>query len=92
MPSLDIVIIFFLVLSIILNIGFIKRIKRDKGASNIIFGMIISIVGISSFLFVWNFTFYSITEVIVAYFITIYLIVTGIFFTSIGFLFKEKDK
>ena len=57
MPNLDIVIIFFLVLSIILNIGFIKRIKRDKGASNIIFGMIISIVGISSFLFVWNFTF-----------------------------------
>ena len=60
MPNLDIVIIFFLVLSIFLNIGFIKRIKRDKGASNIIFGMIISIVGISSFLFVWNFSTNSI--------------------------------
>jgi len=80
----------FALISFLINLSFLNRIKKTSSMKNLIFGLQITLIGITSLYIVWNYTFHSIFWGIAMWFIPIYLITTGFTFGLIGYLDKSN--
>lgn len=89
--SLIIRTIIFVFISFVINLSVLKKIKNTNAMKNLIFGLQITLIGISSLYIIWNYTFYSLFWSQVMWFIPIYLITTGFTFGLIGYLDKNNN-
>ena len=90
--SLIVKIIIFASISFVINLSFLKKVKNINAMKNLIFGLQITLIGISSLYVVWNCTFYSIFWSDAIWFIPTYLITTGFTFGIIGYLDKSNNE
>ncbi|WP_294363253.1 hypothetical protein [uncultured Clostridium sp.] len=89
--SLIIRIIIFAFISFVINLSVLKKIKNINAMKNLIFGLQITLIGISSLYIIWNYTFYSIFWSKIMWFIPIYLLTTGFTFGLTGYLDKNTN-
>jgi len=76
----------FAIISAIIDIFLLKKVKRKAPIANVLFGIHITLIGIFIFSIVYNTTFYNRIDSIIPYFIAIYLITTGFIFSLIEFV------
>lgn len=89
--SLIIRIIIFAFISFVINLSVLKKIKNINAMKNLIFGLQITLIGISSLYIIGNYTFYSIFWSKIMWFIPIYLLTTGFTFGLTGYLDKNTN-
>lgn len=90
--SLIIRTIIFVFISFVINLSVLKKIKNTNAIKNLIFGVQITLIGISSLYIIWDYKFYSsIFWSQVMWFIPIYLITTGFTFGLTGYLDKNNN-
>ena len=90
--SLIVKIIIFASISFVINLSFLNKVKNVNSMKNLMFGLQITLIGISSLYLAWNYTFYSIFWSNAIWFIPVYLITTGFTFGIIGYLDKSNNE
>lgn len=75
----------FIILSCIINISFIQKIKKISEIKNIIFGLHLTLIGILTFYLTYTYMFTSMFWSIAMYFLPIYIITTGFMMSLVGY-------
>lgn len=75
-----------IIISIIIDLLILKKIKQKKRPKDSILGFQISILGIFLFYIVYNREFYTMYADIIPFFMSVYLIVTGVVFNIYNYI------
>lgn len=72
-------------ISYVINLSFIHKIRKKDGYKNLIFGLQITLIGVVAFYVKYNYTYLSLFWSVVINFIPIYILTTGFMFSLIGY-------
>ncbi|AVP56070.1 hypothetical protein K144313037_p10240 (plasmid) [Clostridium tetani] len=78
------------IITLFIDYFFINYIKSKDSISNLLFGNIITIIGLFKFHLVYNETFYTTYGNVIPYFIATYLITTGLFLSITGYIKNSR--
>lgn len=79
-----------IIIALFINYFFINYIKSKEPILTLILGNTITIIGLFKFYLIHDMVFYTKYGNVVPYFITTYIITTGLFFTIIGYIKSSK--